>query len=326
MRKVPMHEDPWKGLTPATGQIVGRRVSIEHPLDAFWIKGADGSPGLLLRGIDPLRVPNQLPKPRGLMLHTVLDAPRAEASMFLREHEDREVFLTLCKDVISYSGGSATPADATSSLFRRLAHWHSLMTRGRAAAMSPHEVRGLVGELFVMERLAASVGFSSALDAWVAPDEHPQDFACKSRLLEVKTRLSGSRQVIRISSLAQLEPAQLPLILVVVELMASEENDAATLNQICARLIDRARLISSQMVDQIESALFKRGYVHLEAYDSEAYRVTGITAFECRDGFPRLVRSEVDVRIPEAKYVVDLVLVSEFAISTESVLDTGVDG
>ncbi|WP_185910649.1 PD-(D/E)XK motif protein [Xanthomonas cerealis] len=321
-----MHEDPWKGLTSAIGQIVGRRVSMEHPLDAFWIKGADGSPGLLLRGIDPLRVPDQLPKPRGLVLHTVLDSSRAEASMFLREHEDREVFLTLCKDVISYSGGSATPADATSSLFRRLAHWHSLMTRGRTAAMSPHEVRGLVGELFVMERLAASAGFAAALNAWVAPDEHPQDFACKDRLLEVKSRLSGSRQVVRISSLAQLEPAQLPLTLVVVELVASEGADAVTLNQICARLTDRARSFGPQMVDQIEAALFKRGYIHLEAYDSEAYRVAGMAAFECRDGFPRLIRSEVDARIQEAKYTVDLALIGEFAVSPESVLDSGVDG
>lgn len=320
-RKVPMHEDPWKVLTPATDQIVGRRVGGDHPLDAFWIKGADGSPGLLFRGIDPSRVPDQLIRPRGLVLEVALDAPHAETSMLLREHEDREVFLTLCNDVISYSCGSATPADATSSVFRRLAHWHSLMTRGRTAAMSAYEIRGLIGELCVLERLGVSIGFAAALSGWVAPDEHPQDFACEDRLIEVKARLSGSRQVVRISSLAQLEPAQLPLTLVVVELVASEGADAATLNQICARLVDHARLLGPQMVDQIEVALFKRGYIQLDAYDSEAYRVAGMTAFDCRDSFPRLVRSEVDVRIPEAKYMVDLSLVGEFAISVESVLD-----
>jgi hypothetical protein len=316
-----MHEDPWKGLTPSIDQIKGRRVGGDHPLDAFWIMGADGAPGLLLRGIDPLRVPDQLPKPRGLVLEAGLGAPHAEARMFLREHEDREVFLTLCKDVLSYSGGSATAADATSNVFRRLAHWHSLMARGRSSAMSAYEIRGLIGELFVLERLGASAGFAAALNGWVAPDEHPQDFASDDRLIEVKARLSGSRQVVRISSLAQLEPAQLPLVLVVVELVASEGDDAATLNMICARLVNHARLLGPQLVDKIEAALFKRGYIQMEAYDSEAYRVAGMTAFDCRDGFPRLVRSEVDARIPEAKYMVDLTLVGEFAISVESVLD-----
>lgn len=320
-RKVPMHEDPWKGLTPTVDKIVGKRVGGEHPLDAFWIKGADGSPGLLLRGIEPSRVPEQLPRPRGLALEIISDAPHAEAKMLLREHEDREVFLTLCKDVLSYSGGSATAADATSNVFRRLSHWHSLMTRGRASAMSAYEIRGLIGELCVLERLIASAGFAAALSAWVAPDEHPQDFACEERLIEVKARLSGSRQVVRISSLAQLEPAQLPLTLVVVELVASEGADAATLSQICTRLVEHARLLGPQMVDRIEAALFKRGYIQLDAYDAEAYRVAGMTAFDCREGFPMLVRSKVDTRIPEAKYMVDLSLVGEFAISVELVLD-----
>ena len=316
-----MHEDPWKGLTPTADQIIGRRVDGEHPLDAFWIKASDGSPGLLLRSIDPSRVPEKLPRPRGLTFEVISDVPHAEARMLLREHEDREVFLTLCKDVLSYSGGSATAADATSNVFRRLSHWHSLMTRGRASAMSAYEIRGLIGELCVLERLIASAGFAAALSAWVAPDEHPQDFACEERLIEVKARLSGSRQVVRISSLAQLEPAQLPLTLVVVELVASEGTDAATLSQICTRLVEHARLLGPQMVDRIEAALFKRGYIQLDAYEAEAYRVAGMTAYDCRTGFPMLLRSEVDTRIPEAKYMVDLSLVGEFAISVELVLD-----
>lgn len=312
-RKAPMHEEPWKDLAPSIDQIRGRRVTGEHPLDVFWIKGADGSPGLLLRGIDPLRVPEQLPKPRGLALEVSLDSPHSEARMFLRAHEDREVFLTLCKDVLSYTGRGENAADATSSFFRRVAHWHSLMTRARSSAMGGNEVRGLIGELLVLERLAGSAGLAAALNAWVAPDEHPQDFAREDRLLEVKTRLSGSRQVVRISSLAQLEPAELPLSLVVVELVASDGDDAATLNQMCSRLLSHARLLGPHMVDQIEVALLKRGYIQLEAYDEEAYRLVGMTAFECREGFPKLIRSEVDGRIPEASYTVDLSLLGEFA-------------
>jgi hypothetical protein len=315
-----MHEDPWKDLTPSVDLVRGRRVAGMHPLDAFWIKGADGSPGLLLRGIDPLRVPEHLPRPRGLAMEVNLEAQQAQVRIFLREHEDREVFLTLCLDVLSYSGDCATASDATANVFRRVSHWHSLMTRGRSSTMTANEVRGLIGELLVLERLSVAIGFAAALKAWVAPDEHPQDFAFPDGLIEVKARLAGSRQVVHISSLAQLEPAGLPLTLVVVELMGSEGGDAATLNQICARLVRGARLFGPHMVDEIETALFKRGYVQLEAYDAGAYRLIGMTAFECRDGFPRLVRSEVDQRIPDANYTLELSLLSEFEMSIHLVL------
>ena len=316
-----MRDDPWRGIGSATDHIVGRRVSGEHPLDIYWIKGVDGSPGLLLRGVDPERIPEQLPKPRGLELEVAPEGDHFEARMYLREHEDREVFLTLCRDIIAYSGSSSTASDATSNVFRRLAHWHSLMTRARSVVMGPHEVRGLIGELCVLERLCLSIGLDAAVRAWIAPDDHPQDFAKGDTILEVKARLSGARQVVRISSLQQLEPAQLPIVLVVVELAPAEGEDAATLNQICARLMDSARALGSHQLDAVESALFRRGYLRMEAYDSDAYRIAGITAFDCRDDFPRLIRSDVDIRIPAAKYMLDLSLIGEFAVPAASVLD-----
>ena len=316
-----MRDDPWHSLGVASDKIVGRRTGGEHPLAIYWIKANDGSPGVLFRGIDPLRIPKQLPKPRGLSLDISSEDSRWEASMFLREHEDREVFLILCLDVISYSGGGSTASDATSNVFRRLSHWHSLMTRARTTAMGPHEIRGFIGELCVLERLAESIGFEAALNAWVAPDEHPQDFAKEGMLIEVKARLSGSRQVVRISSLQQLEPTQLPLSLIVVELASSEGEGTTTLNQMCSRFVDRARVIGSQQIDAVESALFKRGYLKLEAYDADAYRFVDMTAFECREDFPKLIRSDVDIRIPEAQYMLDLALMGSFEITAASVLD-----
>ena len=316
-----MRDDPWSGLGITTDHIIGRRVAGEHPLDIYWIKGSDGSPGLLFRGVDPERLPEQLPKPRGLMLEVATVATGSEVRMLLREREDHEVFLTLCRDVVAFSGGSATAADATTSAFRRLSHWHSMMTRARTTTMGPHEVRGLMGELVVFERLCRALDFDAALRAWVAPDEHPQDFAKQERLVEVKARLSGARQTVRISSLQQLEPSQLPIALVVVELVSAEGADAATLNQLCTRLIDRARELGSQQLDAIEVALFKRGYIRNDAYDVNAYRVAGMSAFDCREGFPRIIRSQVDARVPEAQYVLDLALIGEFEIPVASVLD-----
>lgn len=199
-RKLPgMNEDPWSGIEPSLQRLVGLRIERPHPLDVYWVRAGDGSPGLLLRGIDPARVPDHLPRPRGLALEAGVGPEGFEARMFLREPDDRDVFRTLCNDVIAYSGSEGSRSAASASVFRRLVHWHSLMSRARTTAMAPHEIRGLIGELCVLEGLIARRGFDTALRAWVAPEDHPQDFAIDTRIVEVKTRVSSARQHVRIS-------------------------------------------------------------------------------------------------------------------------------
>lgn len=314
-----MSEDPWLGIEPSLQRLVGLRIERAHPLDVYWVRAGDGLPGLLLRGIDPAFVPDRLPKPRGLTLETAEGAEGFEAQMFLREPGDRDVFRTLCNDVIAYSGSEGSRSAATASVFRRLVHWHSLMSRARTTAMAPHEIRGLIGELCILERLIKHRGFDAALRAWVAPDDHPQDFAFDTRIAEIKTRVSGARQHVQISSLEQLESAHLPLSLMVIELVHSDAADATSLNGICERIGLVARGCGIVQEDALHAALLRRGYIRQDAYDADTYRVVGTVAFDVRDGFPRLMRADVDMRIPQASYTLDLVRLGDFEIAPEKV-------
>lgn len=313
-------EDPWAGIEPSLDRVVGRRVAQPHPLDVYWIRANDGSPGLLLRGVDPARVPDSLPKLRGLVLQAGDGPDGFEARMLLREPDDQGVFRALCHDVIAYSQTEGSRSSATASVFRRLSHWHSLMSRARTTAMATHEIRGLIGELCILQRLMEHRGFDTAIKSWVAPDDHPQDFAFDTRIVEVKTRISGARQHVRISSLEQLESAHLPLSLVVTELVHSEAVDAASLNDVCDRLVLAARASGIAQEDALHAALLRRGYIRQDAYDVDTYRVVGVVAFDVREGFPRLMRTDVDMRIPKASYTLDLAHLGEFEIAAEAVL------
>ncbi|MDH7453135.1 PD-(D/E)XK motif protein [Luteimonas composti] len=315
-----MSSDPWSELGSVTQRLIGQRVAAEHPLDIYWVKAADGAPGLLFRGVDPARVPYRLPKPRGLSLEVEEGQDGFEARMFLREPDDRDVFLTLCNDVIAWSGNEKSRSTASASVFRRLSHWHSLMTRARTSAMPPHEVRGLIGELYVLERLIARRSFGAALTSWVAPDDHPQDFAFDTRIIEVKTRVAGARQHVQISSLEQLDSAHLPLSLVVIELVLSDAGDAISLNGLCDRLASTAMDCGVAEEDALHAALLRRGYIRQEAYDVDAYNVAGIMAFDVLAGFPRLTRTDVDARIPQVQYVLDATHLGAFGTDIEAVL------
>jgi len=315
-----MSDDPWVTLGGAADRLVGRRVPELHLLDFYWARAQNGVPGLVLRSIDVEWIPKVLPKPRGFSLDIETGGDVVEVRIFLRAAEDRDVFLTLCRDIVDYSSSGSSSESCTKRAFRRIGHWHSLMLRARSAAMDAREIRGLIGELLILERLMVSSGTEAALNAWVAPEQHPQDFALDSRIVEVKTRTSGSRFEVQISSLEQLDVLNLPVFLLVIELLTSTQSDAMSLNDVCARLLEIAKLDGPVKEDSLDMALLKRGFVRQESYDIDKYRIAGSSAFAVREGFPKITRSQVDVRIVKAQYTIGLSTLSEFLVPVESVI------
>lgn len=300
-------DDPWRSLTPDPAQLLGRRVEGEHPLAIYWVSSSDGAPGIQIRSVDGPSVPRSFPKPRGISIQ-ISDAKEQgqSLSLFLIDQKDRDVFLALCRDVIQFSAtGSHAPA-ATALLFRRLSHWQSLLSRGRPDELAPHEVRGLIGELWLLAQVSRVKGVANALSSWVAPDDHPQDFAFSTEIVEVKTRLAGSKPHVSISSLEQLEVGHLPFHLLVVELSPSEAETSLGLNDMAARLILEAAALGVDVEEQAQLALRKRGYAISPSYDDLRYVVSGIRAFAVEEGFPRIIRSAVDRRVQQATYVLDL--------------------
>lgn len=306
-------EDPWASIGVDASQLLGRRVAGDHALPIYWAVDHAGVPGLIVRGIDCGSAPPRLPKTQGVStIVTGPDTDKPELKIFLQSPGDRDVFLKLCLDVVSYSSGKSTAKDATLAIFRRLDHWCALLRRKPQQELGPEEIRGLIGELLVLKRLAGAHGIVGALKAWVAPDDHPQDFALGATLLEVKTRLAGSRQHVHISSLEQLETDRLPLYLRVIELAPGSTGASFTLNSLIGDISDMAASVGADAVDLAERLALRRGYLEQPEYDADRYELGSERTFLVGDGFPRLVRSTTDRGIHRAAYVLDLTALAPF--------------
>jgi hypothetical protein len=320
-------DDPWASISVDASQVLGRRVDGGHALSIYWVRSSEGAPGLLFRNIDPSAAPARPPKTRGISVHVGLSAGQdAEVRLFLLTPGDREVFHTFCVDVIAFSAGEATARAATAALFRRLDHWQTLLSKGTPDEMGPPEIRGLIGELQVLLRLAATCGIASALSSWVAPEQHPQDFALDNRLLEIKTRLAGSRQQAQISSLEQLDAGELPIYLVTVELAPSDSEASFSLNDIAHRVMLLAIDEGPDTRDRAERLLLERGYIEKEAYGVDCYVVSAERAFIVGDGFPRLVRSTTDRRVQQANYALDLTALGAFERDLVEIFPSRIQG
>lgn len=317
-----MRNDPWAEIASDASQLLGRRIDRQHVLPVYWVRNADGSPGVVFRKIDSEAVPSKIPKFKGLSVRLAeVSGGEWEIQLFLISPRDRDIFAALCWDVIGFSGRNGSTSTATAAVFIRLVHWQQLLSRSAQVEMSPPEVRGLIGELIVMLHLAENSGIRSAISAWVAPDEHPQDFALSDRLIEVKARLSGSRQQVQISSLEQLDQADVPIFLVILELAPESGDLGMSLAKLVADVRTIADSVGADCRDTLDGQLLRRGYIDLDLYGEDKYLVSGERAFRVRDDFPKILRSRTDLRIRQATYVLDIPSLDEFACSLESALN-----
>lgn len=313
-----MREDPWARID-AADDLVGLRIDGAHPLDVYWTRRHDGSRGVLFKRTEVEPVPAELPLLRDIVIE-MRDGPPLSVALYLTDDAHHEVFDLLCRDIIEASSRAADRAQATGAIFRRLDHWQAMLAEGRGNDLTAQQIRGLMAELWMLDQTASRTGMTAGIDAWVAPDDHPQDFALPRGLVEVKARLAGSRQHVSISSLDQLETHGLPLVLVVVELVPDLEG--ASLNDAAGELLARANEVGAACEQRLDMSLLRRGYMRSERYDGQRYRVSNVRAFTVGLTFPRITRSATDIRVLGATYMLDLTGLGEFEAEPHSTIAT----
>ncbi len=312
-------EGPWAGIVVDAGNWVGRRVRSAHPLAPFWAKHPSGAVGMVIQDVPDSSVPEEMPNVRGIALAVQdMSGELITLTMFLQIPEDRAVFARLCEDVVDYSGGATNAIEAGKRIFSRLRRWQSLLGKGRVEGMSEEEARGLYGEVWtIRERIFPMIGKRAGMAAWTALRDYPQDFAFAGGLLEIKTRLVGSRDRVWISSLEQLDSSSL-LTLLVHDLVPSiDDPEIPSLNSMVSELIDTAAELSAESADMLRLVLNEKGWHPIPHYDHCKYVVTATRAFDVREGFPRIRRSLIDRRIDETTYSLELSQLGDFTLNAE---------
>lgn len=105
--------------------------------------------------------------------------------------------------------------------------WAALLRR--LALLTDERQAGLIGELWLLRRLAAAVGWSTAVEAWKGADAEEHDFSWPGADVEVKTTLSETRVHV-IGSLTQLVPTgSTPLFILSIQLTGAGAGSGETL-------------------------------------------------------------------------------------------------
>lgn len=313
----------WSDLTNALGnETVAPFLYREHEYRAFSVgpaMGEDGRPAFFVSSARPckevtykhVRLRNFKKKDGGVFILLTL------------EDEDLlERFADLCSAIDREAELSEERIGAV-FLKDQLERWASLLDRAHRT-LSEEEIRGLWGELLVLEHLIGRIGPEKAVDAWKAPKEKedcgegnavPQDFSFDDVTIEVKTRHEQADSVV-ISSTEQLDP--LPgqkLFLHVVTLLNAD--DGMNLSDRVERVNQTltARGADQSVKDRFTVFLDLWGFDDRTAEETKEYRFvsTDETVYDATSReFPAIRRSDLPPAVVKCRYRLQLSALSEF--------------
>ena len=145
--------------------------------------------------------------------------------------------------------------------------WSALLEQ--LVVLSVEKQIGLLGELWLLERVANGFGLGFALQSWKGADAEEHDFSLHAQDIEVKTTV-GERRVHMISSLTQLLPnPDRPLYVLSVQLTDAGGGDEGwTLSERVEALGRRVRSLGAAAEIEFRGKLDRAGWqdAHQEHY------------------------------------------------------------
>jgi hypothetical protein len=254
--------------------------------------------------------PQALPQFQFIALNvSSLSSDTHELEVTLLDGELLALFGLLCDDLIS----SAESASASiNRIVERLIHWKTLLDdpdRGFSKA----KMRGLIGELLILLRVADTRGLANSIAAWSGPMATPQDFYFPNFCLEVKTVGPGAKRV-QIQTAEQLDPVN-DLVLYLCVLML---NDAVTDTPESISVSSLVSTISARLIDDNEAYTAFLGRLQCLGWqatipaNNDAFILSSIRVYKVTESFPRLLISALPRGVSFLRYDVELAAMAQF--------------
>lgn len=292
-------------------------VEAGHPLEIYVGASDDGHPLTQIRS----KVTPPLSEISELIL--VTRSQRGEywlLSLSLQDARFTDVFLRLVAHLVKASRSDASAEAAWKSVATVLNEWRRLLQIGPAGLLGLDELRGLVGELWlVLHRFAKVMSIDQAVAGWLGPLNAPQDFWYERTGLHEAKSIGPSATKIRISSAHQLDEPGMELVVLHVPKVAQSQPGAVNL---IALVEDVSHLLSKDGGTTSELDLrVKRLGVELDHtyYADTWFRVTTVETFTVSEDFPAVRHSTLQGGIDRVQYSIDRSAIAPFLVATERV-------
>ncbi len=302
--------DAWRAFLKAPDSGL-HLVDPHHVLRIFVGKTDQGAPRMVIRsgvkGVKP-------------SLSSVVLVERYEdegdmwnLSFTLQDPKFTEVFLRLADDVHVRTAQAPNETAALDRVSMVIDEWHRLLKPRPTGLLSMEELRGLVGEVWLLlNEFSVTRPMDAAVEGWLGPMGLPQDFWYQETGYHEAKAVGPSTTRLRISSEAQLDATPLELLVVQVSNTAEGAPGAMTLTTLAGR-ITAAMTELGVVADPFNDRLRQLGVNTGETfYDETWFVVTRLEAYEVGSEFPAIRASRLDPRISRVNYQLELATLGGF--------------
>jgi len=236
----------------------------------------------------------------------------------LNDVEFIDLFNDLIISLYSRIHNLSDPNSYSKELISSFYKWAEFFDDKYNKKMSPEEIQGFFGELFVLNEAlikTTNQNINEVLESWKGPYDNTNDFVFDKKNIEVKTK-QESKSFVKISSEYQLDiEFDKGLELMVVSVI----NDLANGESIFDLLSKIVQIIRNNHGDLaiLYYALNQKGLTVDSVIEYNNYRfiVKKTTTYNCLlDGFPKLSVTNIPEEITKLKYQLRTTALSDYLI------------
>ena len=295
--------NPWNDMKNNTR----RRVNGDNRYDVFWIVDLDGRYTFGIELDFCIKISKKSIKFIGL---NTLRKDFKDATKFyiaLNDNSNWQLFVLVCNDIISLLNTCNNNKSVLDNIETRLLRWKKFFISNDDDFGIERQM-GLFGELSFLNNIAAKqVGFEEALSSWVGADFDKQDFLFNDCAVEIKTYKASKSPHVTISSAYQLYTTKEKLYLAVYSLSINSQG-------LSVEDIIKSIEVKVADVESFYKKLFSYGYKSNFQVELLKFKIDKILFFNVDNKFPKITSIDIDSRIHNVKYTVDLLKCNEFLL------------
>lgn len=287
-----------------------------HPLQIFVGKTDSGAPRMVVRS-------SLKAGPPTLAALVAVDRYEDQSgkwnlSLTLQDPKFTEVFLRLVDDVHARSAEASNESAALERVNAIFAEWRRLLKPRSGGLLSMEELRGLVGELWlVLEVFAADRVIGAALEGWLGPLGLPQDFWYPDDGYHEAKSIGPATTTLSIASERQLDADDLQLIVLLVGNADEQTAGAVNLRTLADRVL--ARLSDTGGTPELLSDRLEHLGVALSEtfYQQTWFVVSRLTVYEVEVDFPAIRARDLAQGVSAVHYQLELAALNRFKVSSK---------
>lgn len=246
---------------------------------------------------------------------------RYELIIYLLDNDLKDIFSLFIQNIIEDVAEIETENEAVKITLKVISKWKKLFDKINFNGLTVEQQKGLIGELlFINFLIDDKKSIEKIFSAWTGPDQDDKDFRFGSIGIEIKLT-SSKYPKLQITNEGQLDTQNLNNLFLILYAVENVKENGFSLHSLIYQIRNKLTFNPDELIF-FNERLLSLGYIKgEEEYYNTLYSIKQIYNYRVNEGFPRIIKSQLQLGIYNASYSIELSAVESFVIAVDKIMD-----